>query len=76
MPDYIANGESASSVRSKINAMKTSLDALSGGAPLDSPAFTGNPTINGYMPYHTGNITVSTSAPVGTLTEGYIHMVY
>ena len=45
-------------------------------APLDSPNFTGTPTVSTNMIYHTGNVTISTTAPVSALTEGYQHQVY
>lgn len=51
-------------------------------ANLASPTFTGNvalpstTTINSNLPYHAGNITISTTAPSSALTEGYQHQVY
>lgn len=60
---------------SKVNAEEFN-QALEDMANQESPAFTGIPTVNGNMIYHTGNITISNIAPTTALPENHIHHVY
>lgn len=65
------------SFNSRIEQANTNfVDGLDGKAPLASPTFSGTPKVGTDLMYHTGNVTISTTAPVSLLTEGHIHMTY